>query len=130
MHATQGDGAVRCTWISGQRDRGWWLPTRLSALGDNGGEDPAAHVEARREAQVPRLDRGVQVIGDLVRHGFVKGAAVAERPDVELERFELDAAPVRYVLEIERREVRLSGARAQAGDLREMHADGVVALAL
>src|SRR5215467_5853180 len=111
-----------------QRDRRRGLPPRLSALGDNGGKDPAAHVEAGREAQVTRPDRGVQVIGDLVGHRLVKSPAVAERPDIELERFELDALAVGHVLQIERREVRLPGARAQAGELRDVHADRVVAL--
>src|SRR5690349_10488731 len=123
-------GLARCDEgrFSGQRDRGRGLPPRLSALGDNGGENAAAHVEARREAQITGPARGVQMIGDLVGHRLVKSSAVAERPDIELERFELDAPAVGHVLQIESREVRLSGARAQAGELRALHADRVVAL--
>src|SRR5580765_7470718 len=69
----------------GQRDRRGGLPARLSSLGDNAGVDAAAHVEARREPQEARPHGGVQMVGDLVRHGLVKRAAIAERPDVELQ---------------------------------------------
>ena len=83
---------------------------------------------------VRRRKRGctaaVEVVGDLVGHRLVKSAALAERPDVELQRLQLHAQPIGHVLEFERGEVRLSGARAQAGELGNLHADRVVALGL
>src|SRR5580704_17584446 len=112
---------------SGQRHRGRGLPLRLSALRDNGGVDAAAHVEARRQAQKARRDCGLQMIGDLIGDRLVEGAAIAERPDVELQRLQLHALRIRDVLQLESRKVRLAGARAQAGEFRDLHADGVVA---
>src|SRR5581483_963962 len=68
------------------------------------------------------------MISDLVRHGLVKGAPIAERPDVELEGFQLHAQAVSDVFELESREIRLAGLRTQARELRNLHPDGVVAL--
>src|SRR5882724_8154551 len=70
---------------SGQANGGLGLPAALSSLGDNGGMDSAAHVEARGEPQEARPERRLQMIGDLVGHGLVVGAAITKRPDVELQ---------------------------------------------
>src|SRR5580704_1226671 len=109
-----------------QGDAGSWPPVALSALRDNGGVDAAAHIEARTQTQEARVQRAIEMIGDLVGDRFVEGAAIAERPDIKLERFELDAQLVGHVFEIERREIRLPGARAQAGEFRNLHANRVV----
>src|SRR5882762_4140778 len=113
---------------SGQANGGLGLPAALSSLGDNGGMDSAAHVEARGEPQEARPERRLQMIGDLVGNGLVVGAAITKRPDVELQGFELHAQPVGHVLEVERCEVRLPGAWTQAGELGDLHADGVVTI--
>src|SRR3984893_1392552 len=110
----------------GQRDGGRGSPGLLSSLGDNGGVDSAAHVEARGQPQEARLQCGLQMIGNLVGHGLVIRAAVTKRPDVQLQGFQFHAHPVGHVLEVERREVRLPGARTQAGELGDLHADRVV----
>ena len=104
------------------------LPARLSPLDDDGGVDPPADVEPRGQAQEARMRGRRNVIGDLVRHRLVKRAAIAERPDVQLQGFQLHAQPVGDIFELQRREIRLAGFRAQAGELRNLHADGVVAL--
>jgi hypothetical protein len=57
----------------------------------------------------------------------VERAAIAVGPDIELQGLQLDAALVGHVLELERREIRLSGLRAQAGEFRDRHANRVVA---
>ena len=49
-------------------------------------------------------------------------------PDVKLQRLELHAQPIRNVFEDQSGEVRLSGLRTQAGELRDAHANRVVAL--
>src|SRR5579863_10406535 len=102
------------------------LPPRLSALRDNRSVDSAAHVEAGAQSQEARLHRRVQMIGDFVRDRLVKCTAVAEGPDVELQRLQLHAALIRHVLQFECREVRLPGARTQTRELRYLHANGVV----
>ena len=68
------------------------------------------------------------MIRDLVRHRLVEGPPVAERPDIGLQGLQLHAQPVGDVLELESREIRLAGFRAQAGELRNLHPDRVVAL--
>src|SRR5580658_4144376 len=102
-------------------------PVALSALDDNRGLDSATHVEACAQAQEARVHRRVEMVGNLVGHGLVERAALAERPDVQLQRLELHAQLIGHVLDIERGEVRLPGARAQAGELGDLHADRVVA---
>src|ERR1700730_11420922 len=112
-------------WLR-QRDGGRRLPAVLSSLGDNGRVDSAAHVEARRQPQEARLQCGLQVIGNFVGHGLVIHAAITKRPDVQLHGFQFHAQPVGHVLEIEPRKVRLPGARTQAGELGDLHADRVI----
>src|SRR3984893_3075784 len=112
-------------WLR-QRDGGRRLPAVLSSLGDNGRVDSAAHVEARRQPQEARLQCGLQVIGNFVGHGLVIHAAITKRPDVQLHGFQFHAQPVGHVLEIELRKVRLPGARTQAGELGDLHADRVI----
>src|SRR5512138_1118648 len=98
-------------------------------LGDHRGGDPAAHVEARFEAHQPRLRRAHQIIEDAVGHRLVECAFVAIGPDVELERLQLDAQAIGHVIENQRGEIRLSGHRTDAGELRNFHVDPVVAIA-
>src|SRR5262245_36133919 len=99
-------------------------------FGDDVGVDAAADVEARGDSHEPWRPGGYQVLEDLVRDRLVKRAAIAERPDIELQRLQLHAGGIGHVLDLERGEIRLPGARAQAGELRDRHPDGVVALAL
>ena len=111
-----------------QRDSGRRLPARLSPFHDDGRVDAAPDIEARREPQEARVCRCIKMVGDLIRHGLVKGSTVAERPDVQLQRLQLHTQPVGNIFELQGREVRLAGFRAQAGELRDLHPDGVVAL--
>src|SRR5579872_2380673 len=115
-------------FASGQRDDDGGFPVRLSSLGDNGRVDSTAHVEARCQAQEARVHGALEVVGDLVGDCLVIRAAIAERPDVELQRFQLHAQLVGHELEIERRKIGLAGARAQARELGNLHADRVVAI--
>jgi hypothetical protein len=87
-----------------------------------------ANVEAGGQPQEAWMYCIAQVGGDLVRHRLMKRAAIAKRPDVEFQGFQLDTQPVGNVFELERREIRLAGFWAQAGEFRQRHADGVVAL--
>src|SRR6478609_2383911 len=102
-------------------------PAALAVLGNHAGVDAATHAEARLELHVARLRRGRQVVEDAVGDGLVESAFVAERPDVELERFQLNALAIGNVVEHQRGEVGLPGHRAQAGELRDLHVDPVVA---
>src|SRR5262249_26825959 len=67
-----------------------------------------------------------EIVEYAVGHGLVEGPGVAEGPDVELQALQLDAQPVRHVVENERREVRLARLRAQTGEFRYFHVYPVV----
>src|SRR5262249_42516229 len=70
---------------SGEGDRRCGLPALLSSLRDNGGVDSATHVEARGQAQETRAQCLIEGIGDLGADRLMKGAAIAEGPDGELQ---------------------------------------------
>ena len=63
-------------------------------------------------AESHRLD---QLVQDLVRDRLVKVPFVAERPEIQLERLELQAEGVRHVANADDGEVGLSRPRAEAG---------------
>src|SRR5689334_1408177 len=90
--------------------------------------ETAAHVELANHGRFTRLDGGDDVVKDLVGDRFVERALVAERPEVELVRLQLDAELVRNVADGDLREVWLAGDRAEAGELWRMNLDLVVAL--
>ena len=71
-----------------------------------------------------------EVVEDAVRDRLVERALVAEAPDVQLQRLQLDAGAVGHVFEVQGREVRLPGLRAQAGELGKTHADGIIPIRL
>src|SRR4029453_9484030 len=115
---------------SRKRDLRGGLTARLAMRRYDGRIDAAAYVEASGEPHEARRHCGNQVLEDFVGDCFMECAAIAERPDVELERLELHAGRIRNILEFECRKIRLSGARAQARELRDRHPDRVIALAL
>src|SRR4029079_10656684 len=65
-----------------------------------------------------------------VHHVVGEGSLVAERPDVELQRFELDAESVRHVLEMQGREVGLTCLRTETRELGNAPPNRVVAIRL
>ena len=105
----------------------WTLPSLLSPLDYYRGVDTTPDAEFSRQPHEPRLGGAGELVEDFVRHRFMKGAPVAERPDVELQGFELHAQTIGHVLEFERGEVGLPGLRTQARELRDRHANGVIA---
>ena len=114
----------------GQVDHGHGFPARLAVLGDDIGENAAAHIELGGQAHEARLGGCHQVIQNAVGDGFVKGALVAEGPDIELETLQFDTGLIRNIVQIERGEVRLAGFRAQAGEFRDFHVNMEIAAGL
>src|SRR5882724_5117070 len=104
------------------------LPGGLSSLDNDRGIDPPADVEAGREAQEARVQGARQPVGDLVRDRLVKGAAIPEGPDIQLQGFELDAPPIGDIFEVQGREVGLTCFWTQASEFGKLHPDRVVAL--
>src|SRR5689334_4366333 len=95
-------------------------------LGDHGREDAAADVEISRQTNEPRFHQAREIVDDAVRDRLVERTLVAERPDVELQRLQLDALSVWHVLEVQRCEVRLACLRTETGEFRDPHPDRVV----
>ena len=97
-------------------------------LGYDARVDSAAYVEVRpnpKEAGFAGLNEiGQNLVGDRL----MKCPLVSKRPDVELQRLELDAARLRHVLDVQRGEVGLPGPRTETGKLGQSNADGVVTL--
>src|SRR5438477_9478603 len=81
------------------------LPRRM--FGDHRSLDPAPHVENSLDPHAAGRESLHQVVEDAVGHRLVKVPLVAKRPEIELERLELDAESVRHVLDLERAEVGL-----------------------
>jgi hypothetical protein len=59
---------------------------------------PPRTLNLARQAQETRREGRDELIGDLIRDRFVEGAARAKRDDVELQRLQLHAQPIRDVL--------------------------------
>src|SRR4051812_33815951 len=97
-------------------------------LGYDGGVDAAADVPLRLEPHVAGLGGTYEVVEDPVGDRLMKRPLVAVGPNVELERLQLHAQPVGDVVERERGEIGLPGHGADAGELRNLHVDPVVAL--
>jgi len=96
-------------------------------FGHDSGVDSSAHVELGRQARESGTHAGCQIVQDLVGNGFVEGAGVPIRPDIEFERFQLDTEGIWHIIEGQRREIRLPGLGAQAGEFRDANSDRVVA---
>src|SRR5205814_8196405 len=77
-----------------------------------------------------RLQRAHQVVEDTVGDRLVECSFVAEAPQVELERLQLDAELVGHVGDADGGEIRLARHRAQAGELRALEADFIIPLRL
>src|SRR5262245_50566513 len=90
--------------------------------------DSAADVELPGHGDPPRTQRRHQIVEYPVRHLLEEMALVPERPEVELERFQLNAQPVGNIAHHDRPEIGLSGHRAQGGVLRADVPDDVVAI--
>jgi chromosome segregation protein len=95
-------------------------------LGDDVGKDAAAHVELCSEPHEARFGGRDQVVQYAVGDIFVKMSFFAERPHVKFEAFQFDALFIGDVIQDQCGEIRLSGLRAQAGELGNLHVDVVI----
>jgi uncharacterized repeat protein (TIGR01451 family) len=105
-------------------------PSRLAVFGHHIGEDAAAHVELGGQPHEARIGGPHQIVEDAVGDVLVEVAFLAERPHVQLEALQFDAALVRDVVQIQGGEVRLAGLRAQAGEFGDFHVDVVIPIRL
>src|SRR3954447_16454095 len=85
--------------------------------------DAAAHVEVTLDADAPRVQSRHQVVQYAIGHGFVKGPFVAKRPQIELQRLELDAFGSGHVADPDGSKVRLSSDGAHTRELWTIETD-------
>ncbi len=95
-------------------------------FGCDGGMDAAAHEELAGHLHPPRLAGGHQVVQNLVDHRLVERPLIPVRPQIQLERLQLDTLVIGHVMDFDMGEIRLAGARTQAGELRALHIDLVI----
>ena len=87
----------------------------------------AADIEIADDDHLARLAGLNQIVENLVDHGFVESAFVAIGPQIELQRFELDAKLIGNVMDSDRGKIRLSRARTNTGELGTFHFYVIVA---
>lgn len=104
------------------------MPTGLAVLGNNVGKDAATHEEFCCQAHEFGLCGVDQIIQNAIGYGFVKRAFFTERPDIQLEAFQLDTFLVWDVIQNQRGKIRLTGFGAQTGKFRDFHMDMVIPL--
>src|SRR3970282_1354802 len=132
IHAPFAGGSLLSRRISG-RARGQFdarrrLPPRVPVLADDGRVNAAADVEFRGQPREARREQADQIGKNPIADGLWERTDVPIRPDVKLERLELDAKRGRHVFEIERREIGLSRLRTETRELRVAHANRVIAI--
>ena len=96
-------------------------------FGNNIGKNAAAHIKPRCQPHKAWLHGFGKVVEDAIGHRLVKRSLIAVRPDIEFQAFQFDAFAVRHVIQIQGREIRLTGFRTQAGKLRYFHVNPIVA---
>lgn len=87
----------------------------------------AANIEIADDGHFARLAGLNQIVENLVDHGFVESTFVAIGPQIELQRFELDAKLIGDVADSDRGKIRLSCAWTNTGELGTFHVNFVVA---
>ena len=88
--------------------------------------DTAPDIEFGRDAHEARSTGLHQILENAICHRFMEGTFLPVRPDVELKRPELDAALVRYVLDVQRSKVGLSCLRTEAGEFGNPNPDRII----
>ncbi len=96
-------------------------------FGNDRSIDSAPDVEIGRQTHEARLTDFHQFVEYAVGDSLMERALLAEGPDVQLKRFQLDTMLLRHILQGEHGEIRLSCFRAQAGKFRYADAHSVVA---
>src|SRR5581483_11716542 len=99
----------------------------LPVLNTNLRFDSAANIEIALDFDEARIERANEIVGDAIRDRLVKRALIAIRPEIQLERFQLDAFLIGNVANANRREVRLPRHRTDARKLRRFEVDLVIA---
>ncbi len=104
------------------------LASRLRIFHRDHAVDTAARRPVADQPHESRFHCRHQVVQDAVSDALVEDTLIAELLQVQLQAFQFDANFIRNVLEHQRPEVRLSRLWANAGKLRAIDLDRVVAI--
>ena len=99
---------------------------RLAVVAVRVNRDAAARRELAPDLDVLRLHELDEILHDDVHAVLVEIAVVAEAEQIQLERFALNHADVRYIRDGDGGEIRLAGNRAQTGKLRTIELDKII----
>jgi len=88
----------------------------------------AAHVEVADNGHFSRAACSNEIVENLVDDRFVISAFIAIGPQIKLQRLELDTEFIGNVIDSDGGKIRLTGARAHAGEFGAFHVDFVIAL--
>ena len=80
----------------------------------------------RGDSRFARRTSSYEIVQDPVRHRFVESALIAVGREIELERLALDAKPIRNVIDVDPREVRLTGHRTKAGEIVRLEMNVII----
>lgn len=97
-------------------------------FGNHCGVDAATNVELRRKAHEAGRAALHQIRKDAIGHRFMEGTLLAIGPNVKLKRFELEAALVGHVLNVQGSKVRLSGLRTETREFGNPDANRIIPL--
>lgn len=111
-----------------QVDRRLRRPARLAVFHHDVGENAAPYIPLGGHSQKTRIERGNEVIGDLVGDRFVELAFITETPGIQLQAFEFDTTLIGDVVKEDGGEVGLAGHGAQAGEFWHFDANMKVAI--
>src|SRR5688572_271969 len=87
----------------------------------------ATNIEITDHGHFSRPASFDEIVENLIDDILVKHALRAKRPEIELQRLELDAQLVGYIADPNGAKVRLSGTRANTSEFRTLHMDFIVA---
>lgn len=99
-------------------------------FGNHGRIYSAANVKFSADAHEIGRDRAYDIVQNFIGDRLVKCALIAERPHVQLERFQFHTQFARHVFDVERSEIRLPGLRTEAGKLGNGEANSVIPVGL
>ena len=121
IHKPVGERNASIVRVSDRRNFARWMRSGDRRM------NSAADIEIADHGHFTRAARGNQIVENLVDDRFVESALIAKRPKIELQRLQFDAEFVRHIVDFDRGEIGLAGARAHTGEFRTLHMDLIVA---
>ena len=121
IHKPVGERNASIVRVSDRRNFARWMRSGDRRM------NSATDIEIADHRHFTRATRGNQIVENLVDDRFVESALIAKRPKIEFQRLQLDAEFVRHIVDFDRGEIGLAGARAHTGEFRTLHMDLIIA---